>query len=99
MNKANTAFEAVSGILGGPGVVIGEEYQEAMRALDSFNQIALTRALGSIAGRENKELQERKDLAALQGIQLEYARLADAYTRKIEGDTADVSSRLDEFFN
>ncbi|MAH44522.1 hypothetical protein CMI37_01760 [Candidatus Pacearchaeota archaeon] len=153
MNKANTAFEAVSGILGGPGVVIGEEYQEAMRALDSFNQIALTRALGSIAGRENRELQERlarlevpageflygdrkalaqfqtssrvmdfaireqeaalrgprltrternkarKDLAALQGIQLEYDRLADAYTRKIEGDTADVSSRLDEFFN
>ena len=41
----------------------------------------------------------RKDLAALQGIQLEYDRLADAYTRKIEGDTADVSSRLDEFFN
>jgi hypothetical protein len=153
MNKANTAFEAVSGILGGPGVVIGEEYQEAMRALDSFNQVALTRALGSIAGRENKELQERlarlevpageflygdrkaliqfqtssrvmefaireqeaalrgpaltrternkarKDLAALQGIQLEYDRLADAYTRKIEGDTSDVSSQLDQFFN
>jgi len=153
MNKANTAFEAISGILGGPGVVIGEEYQEAMRALDSFNQVALTRALGSIAGRENKELQERlarlevpageflygdrkaliqfqtssrvmefaireqeaalrgpaltrternkarKDLAALQGIQLEYDRLADAYTRKIEGDTSDVSSQLDQFFN
>jgi hypothetical protein len=153
VDKLNNAIEAVTGILGGPGVVLGPEYQEAIRALDSFNQIALTRALGSIAGRENKELQERlarlevpaarllyndrkayaqfqtssrvmefaireqeaalrgpsltrtqrnkasKDLAALQGIKLEYDRLADAFGRKIEGDTADVSSQLDRFFN
>jgi hypothetical protein len=153
MNIFNTASEAVTGILGGPGLVLGEHYQEAARALDSFNQVALTRALGSIAGRENKELQERlarlevpaasfvygdrkalaqfqtssrvmdfaireqeaalrgpsltrternkasKDLAALQGIKLEYDRLADAFSRKIEGETADISTRLDAFFN
>ena len=153
MNIFNTASEAVTGILGGPGLVLGEHYQEAARALDSFNQIALTRALGSIAGKENRELQERlarlevpaasfvygdrkalsqfqtssrvmdfaireqeaalrgpsltrternkasKDLAALQGIKLEYDRLADAFSRKIEGETADVSTRLDAFFN
>ena len=153
MNIFNTASEAVTGILGGPGFVLGEHYQEAARALDSFNQIALTRALGSIAGKENRELQERlarlevpaasfvygdrkalsqfqtssrvmdfaireqeaalrgpsltrternkasKDLAALQGIKLEYDRLADAFSRKIEGETADVSTRLDAFFN
>jgi len=40
------------------------EAEEAIRTLDSFTQIALTRALGSIAGRENRELQER--LAKLQ---------------------------------
>jgi hypothetical protein len=153
MEKANNAFEAITGIFGGPGMVLGPEYQEATRALDSFNQIALTRALGSIAGRENKELQERlarlevpaarllyndrkayaqfqtssrvmdfaireqeaalrgprltrternkarTDLAALQGIKLEYDRLSDAFARKIEGDTEDVSSQLDQFFN
>jgi len=153
VDKLNSAVEAVTGLFGGPGMVMGPEYQEAIRALDSFNQIALTRALGSIAGRENRELQERlarlevpaarllyndrkayaqfqtssrvmdfaireqdaalrgpsltrsernkasKDLAALQGIKLEYDRLADAFGRKIEGDTSDVSSRLDQFFN
>ena len=153
VDKLNSAVEAVTGIFGGPGMVLGPEYQEAIRALDSFNQIALTRALGSIAGKENRELQERlarlevpaarllyndrkayaqfqtssrvmdfaireqnaalrgpsltrsernkasKDLAALQGIKLEYDRLADAFGRKIEGDTSDVSSRLDQFFN
>jgi hypothetical protein len=41
-----------------------EETEEAVRTLDSFTQIALTRALGSLAGRENRELQER--LAKLQ---------------------------------
>ena len=41
-----------------------EETEEAVRTLDSFTQIALTRALGSLAGRENRELQER--LARLQ---------------------------------
>ena len=41
-----------------------KETEEAVRTLDSFTQIALTRALGSLAGRENKELQER--LAKLQ---------------------------------
>jgi hypothetical protein len=153
VDKLNSAVEAITGIFGGPGMVLGPEYQEAIRALDSFNQIALTRALGSIAGKENRELQERlarlevpaarllyndrkayaqfqtssrvmdfaireqdaalrgpsltrsernkasKDLAALQGIKLEYDRLADAFGRKIEGDTSDVSSRLDQFFN
>ena len=153
VNAANNLIEAVSGINGGPGVVIGPEYQEAMRALDSFNQIALVRALGSIAGKENKELQQRlaklevpagkvfyndrkalsqfrtssrvmdfaireqnaalqgprltraernkarKDLAALQGIKLEYDRLAGAFERKIEGTTEGVSSELDAFFN
>ena len=41
-----------------------EETEEAVRTLDSFTQIALTRALESLAGRENRELQER--LARLQ---------------------------------
>ena len=130
-----------------------EETEEAVRTLDSFTQIALTRALGSLAGRENKELQERlaklqvpaaqffyndsealaqfkassrvmdfaireqqsvmqgpgltrternkakKDLASLKSIRSEYDNLANAYSRKLGGDTEAVSKQLDQFFN
>ena len=130
-----------------------EETEEAVRTLDSFTQIALTRALGSLAGRENKELQERlaklqvpaaqffyndsealaqfkassrvmdfaireqqsvmqgpgltrternkakKDLASLKSIRSEYDNLANAYSRKLGGDTEVVSKQLDQFFN
>jgi len=152
-SATNNVVENLTGILGGGGVTPFPEYEKAIRALDSFNQIALVRALGSIAGKENKELQHRlaklevpaanwlygdskalaqfrtssrvmdfaireqqaaiqgprltrternkalNDLAALQGIKQEYDRMADAFSRKLEGQAEDASSQLDQFFN
>ena len=152
-SATNNVVENLTGILGGGGVTPFPEYEKAIRALDSFNQIALVRALGSIAGKENKELQQRlaklevpaanwlygdskalaqfrtssrvmdfaireqqaaiqgprltrternkalNDLAALQGIKQEYDRMADAFSRKLEGQAEDASSQLDQFFN
>ena len=146
MNKVITALPGMENAM-------FEETEEAIRTLDSFTQIALTRALGSLAGRENKELQERlaklqvpaaeffyndsealaqfrassrvmdfaireqqsimqgpgltrternkakKDLGSLKSIKIEYDNIANAYSRKLEGDTAGVSSQLDQFFN
>ena len=57
INKIVTTIPLVEG-------PVFPEAEEAIRTLDSFTQIALTRSLGSIAGKENKQLQER--LAKLQ---------------------------------
>jgi len=148
-----------SNVISAAGALIGEENavagetEEAVRSLDSFTQIALTRSLGSLAGRENKELQERlarlqvpaaeffyndtkalaqfrassrvmdfaireqeamlqgpgltriernkakKDLGSLESIKGEYDYLVTAYSNKLEGDTENVSTQLDQFFN
>ena len=41
----------------------------------------------------------KKDLGSLKSIKIEYDNIANAYSRKLEGDTAGVSSQLDQFFN
>tara|TARA_R110002051_G_scaffold104549_2_gene177313 strand:+ start:1162 stop:3957 length:2796 start_codon:yes stop_codon:yes gene_type:complete len=150
---ASDIFSAVTALGPGKERSLAPETEEAVRSLDSFTQIALTRALGSLAGRENKELQERlaklqvpaaeffyndtkalaqfrassrvmdfaireqealmqgpgltrternkanKDLGSLKSIKGEYDYLVTAYSNKLEGDTENVSSQLDQFFN
>jgi len=150
---ASDIFSAVTALGPGKERSLAPETEEAIRSLDSFTQIALTRSLGSLAGKENKQLQERlaklqvpaaeffyndnkalaqfrassrvmdfaireqeslmqgpgltrternkanKDLGSLKSIKGEYDYLVTAYSNKLEGDTENVSSQLDQFFN